>query len=289
MSAGCADNADLKACDGLPIDAKVVTREPDDVRVCNGSAALCDRRYDQVAYATAHNAMSNADDGWYIPNQHHTLARALADGVRGLMLDTHPYRGDAYLCHSDCRIGRRPLADAMCTVRAFLDAHPDEVVTLLFESGISADDTVQAMARGGLLRYVGAQPVGGVWPTLREMIAAGHRLVVFTETGGGSPAWYLPLYDNAWETGFAFSAPSEMSCAGNRGDPRNALFVLNHFLNAPVASASLADQVNHAPQLLARAQRCMRDSRHLPNFVAVDFYDVGDLFEVVDALNGASP
>jgi len=24
----------------------------------------------------------------------------------------------------------------------------------------------------------------------------------------------------------------------------------------------------------------------LPNFVAVDFYDIGDLFEVVDALNG---
>ncbi len=24
----------------------------------------------------------------------------------------------------------------------------------------------------------------------------------------------------------------------------------------------------------------------LPNFVAVDFYDIGNLFEVVDALNG---
>jgi hypothetical protein len=285
----CADNADLHACDGLALDAPPRTRPLASVTRCNGDAALCDRRYDQVVYATAHNAMSNADDGWYVPNQRHSISRALDDGVRALMLDTHDYRGDAYLCHGDCRLGRRPLADAMCAVRAFLDAHPDEVVTLLFESAISADDTVAAIARGGLSRYVGAQPEGGRWPTLRAMIAAGHRLVVFTETGGRSPSWYLPLYDLAWETDYSFRDPAEMSCAGHRGDARNALFVLNHFLSDPVASPELADVVNHAPLLLARARRCMAETRHLPNFVAVDFYDVGDLFAVVDTLNGSPP
>lgn len=285
----CNDNADLKACDGLSIDAPTVTRAPSSIARCNGSPALCDRRYDQVVYATAHNAMSNADDGWFVPNQQHSIARALVDGVRALMLDTHPYRGDAYLCHADCRFGRRPLPDAMCAVRSFLDAHPDEVVTLLFESGLSDEETADALARGGLRKYLGATPVNGVWPTLRELIASGHRLVVFTETGGTRPPWYLPLYSYAWETAYSFRSASELSCAGNRGSPRNSLFVLNHFLDDPVAGPDLADQINHAPVLLDRAERCMRETGHLPNFVAVDFYNLGDLFAVVDELNGREP
>jgi hypothetical protein len=38
--------------------------------------------------------------------------------------------------------------------------------------------------------------------------------------------------------------------------------------------------------LHARAAGCQTDTGQLPNFVAVDFYDHGDLFAVVDALNG---
>ncbi len=291
MSLGaCIDSSDQHACDGLAIDAPPVARDPATVTVCNGSASLCDRRYDRVVYPTAHNAMSNADDGWYVPNQQHSISQALRDGVRALMLDTHDYRGEAYLCHTDCRLGRRPLADAMCSVRAFLDTHPDEVVTLLFQSAISAEETAAGLARGGLSRYVGAQPApGGQWPTLRELIASGRRLVVFTETGGSSPPWYLPLYQHSWETTYAFRTPSEMNCDGGRGSPRNSLFILNHFLDDPVAGPDLAAEINYAPQLLGRARRCMAATGHLPNFVAVDFYDIGDLFSVVDALNGASP
>lgn len=36
---------------------------------CNGHHNLCSRGYDQVRYATTHNAMSNATSGWLGPNQ----------------------------------------------------------------------------------------------------------------------------------------------------------------------------------------------------------------------------
>ncbi|MDB4929404.1 MAG: putative integral rane protein [Myxococcaceae bacterium] len=286
LVSGCVDGADLGACHAArPVDAGPHVRDPAEVLACNGAAALCDRRYDQVVYPTAHNAMSNSDEGWYVPNQRHPIGRALRDGIRALMLDTHYYRGEAYLCHDDCRLGRRPLADALCSVRAFLDGHPDEVVTLLLESHISAEDTAAAVTTSGLDGYVHAHVAGTPWPSLREMIASDRRLVVFTETGGGSPPWYLSLYDNSWETGFSFATPTDLSCAGNRGEARNPLFVLNHFMGDPIARMGLAEEINHDPMLLDRARRCMRESRHLPNFVAVDFYDVGDLFAVVDALN----
>jgi hypothetical protein len=45
------------------------------------------------------------------------------------------------------------------------------------------------------------------------------------------------------------------------------------------------DQVAY-PLFIDRARQCEAVGDDLPNFVAVDFYDIGDLFDVVDALNG---
>ena len=66
----------------------------------------------------------------------------------------------------------------------------------------------------------------------------------------------------------------------------NDLFLMNHFLTSPVASPDLADQVNHQPLLGDRADQCMSETGDFINWIAVDFYDIGDLFEVIDDLNG---
>ncbi|MGE5358521.1 MAG: hypothetical protein ACM3NQ_05840 [Bacteroidales bacterium] len=58
--------------------------------VCNGAAALCDRRLDQVTFAGAHNAMSAADvPGWMFPQQERGVAGQLADGIRAFLIDVH--------------------------------------------------------------------------------------------------------------------------------------------------------------------------------------------------------
>jgi hypothetical protein len=57
---------------------------------CNGHAALCDRRVDQVAFLGTHNAMAAADEpGWFFAAQEVGISQQLADGVRALMIDTH--------------------------------------------------------------------------------------------------------------------------------------------------------------------------------------------------------
>ncbi|NCG19051.1 MAG: hypothetical protein GWP91_08570, partial [Rhodobacterales bacterium] len=47
-----------------------------------------------------------------------------------------------------------------------------------------------------------------------------------------------------------------------------------------------ADEVNGFNTLFARLDECRNQTGQLPNFVMVDYYDHGDLFEAVDALNG---
>ena len=69
----------------------------------------------------------------------------------------------------------------------------------------------------------------------------------------------------------------------------NSLFILNHFLTNIIGSPQLADMVNHNPLFIDRALQCESESGRLPNFVTVDFYNIGDVLAVVDALNGVGP
>ena len=55
--------------------------------VCNGHAALCDRRVDEVAFAATHNSMSSAADGWLLATHRDGIAAQLEAGVRGLLID----------------------------------------------------------------------------------------------------------------------------------------------------------------------------------------------------------
>lgn len=271
---------------------------------CNGSDALCARRFDQVTFPMTHNAMSNADDGWAAPNQNHGLARQLDDGIRGMMLDTHYYDEEngytdarvdgvspldqAYLCHGSCALGRRPLLDGLCDVTRFLDAHRGEIVSIIFEDGVTPEDTAQVMRAAGLDEYVHTHALGAPWPTLRELIDQDQRLIVFSETPHDAPAWYHPAWKHIWDTSYTYKSVAAFDCATNRGQRSNALFLINHWLQtgAGLPDPVLAAQANASSVLLARAQTCAADAGRPPTFLGVDAYDVGALFEVVDTLNG---
>ncbi len=262
---------------------------------CNGHPELCDRRLDEVALVMTHNAMSSEEDGFISPNQSRRLWRQLEDGVRGFMLDVHVDRdGAVMLCHGLCALGRRPLADGLRDLRLFLDCHPHEVVVIVFEAHASEAQVAAGFAASGLDRYLHTPDVapgpGVAWPTLRELISTNERVVVFTDDSAHSLPWHLYTYDWAWENPYAAAGPDDLSCAEDRGSRDRSLWVFNHFLTNPLASPALAEMVNHDPFFQTRVEACRADaSGDLPNFVTVDFYDLGDVFAVVDSLNGVAP
>jgi hypothetical protein len=262
--------------------------EPAIPATCNGAEELCERRFDQVVYATTHNAMATEEDGFNPANQYRSLAHQLDDGIRGLMLDTHENDdGEPALCHGSCLFGEMALADGLATIDRFLDRNRGEVVTIIFEAYVDAATTAEVFDQVGLTERVYSHD-GGPWPTLREMIDADTRLVVLTDDDAGSPAWYRYVWDVAWETHFAAREISDFSCDDNRGDVTSDLFIFNHFLTRTRPVPEDADEVNANPLLLDRARECQQASGKLPNFVTVDFYSVGDLLAAVDALNQLS-
>ncbi|ANB04879.1 hypothetical protein SAM40697_0918 [Streptomyces ambofaciens] len=289
-------------------------------RICQGSADLCDARYDEIAQLASHNAMATTADRFIGPLQDPDIVGQLDAGVRVLLLDTHhwerpkevadrlsssdfppelrrrltrilervnPPHPGLWLCHSVCGAGALDLVPTLRQIGDWLRAHPTEVVTLVLQDGVGPVPSQGAFERAGLsdLLYEPDADPDRPWPKLEDMIDGGRRLVVFAEKADGPAPWYRNFYRYGMETPFAFRSPDEMSCLPNRGGTDKRLFLLNHFVTAGGGRRLDAGLVNSRQRVLERAHNCERRRGRPVNFVAVDYATIGDALGAVEELN----
>jgi hypothetical protein len=201
-----------------------------------------------------------------------------------------------YLCHSFCELGATRLDSVLDDLHTFLVANPGAVVVVINQDYVTPEDFVGAVKDAGVAEFAYSAPVSGRWPTLREMVDSGKRVVFLAENEAGGAPWYQLAYDGITEeTPYSFgkvaqlTRPAELaaSCTANRGAAGSPVFLLNHWITTdPLPLPSQASTVNAYEPLLKRARDCQRIRKHLPNLVAVNFYLRGDVFRVVDTLNG---
>ncbi|MDQ2701003.1 MAG: hypothetical protein M3Y23_06710, partial [Actinomycetota bacterium] len=207
---------------------------------CNGSADLCDRPFNEVTLPGTHNSMSNAEEGWTKPNQTYSMSGQLSRGARAMLIDT--YYGkltpdgkrienvdrelrdqpgvDMYLCHEFCVWGASRLVDELGRVKAFLDAHPREVILFINQAGITPADFGKAVEQSGLIDLVYRGSTTESWPTLGEMIETGQRVVMLSESNTGDVPWYHNAYAGTLqETPYSFPARDAPSGIDNLTDP----------------------------------------------------------------------
>ena len=198
----------------------------------------------------------------------------------------------SYFCHVVCELGSIEMGRALGWFRDFLETHPDEFLILFIEDKVSPSDTADAFEKSGILHYAYIQKPGEPFPTLRELITEDKRLFVMAEmdSGAGAIPWYHQGFDLAQETPYTFATPEELaaksSCVPNRGAGNNPLFQLNHWVEKVPRSPSTASTVNSLDFLLTRARECERRRGLLPNLVAVDYYDEGEVAAAARVLNG---
>jgi hypothetical protein len=192
-----------------------------------------------------------------------------------------------FFCHGFCELGAYPVVPVLRDVRDFMVEHPDQVIIMVIEDYVTPEDLKKAFDESGLTELVDTLGVTPPWATLRQLIDANQRVIVFTESGRPGVAWLHPTLGTIQETPYTFHQPSDFSCRPNRGDTTGSLFQINHWIETtPAPKPSNAALVNAYDALLARARECQRARGHLPNVIAVDFYDIGDLFRVARTLNG---
>lgn len=106
---------------------------------CNGLEVNCQRRVNEIIYATAHNAMSTRDDNFLQPNHYCSLEKSLEFGFRAFTLDLCDcgrLRGLQF-CHSVCGLGMRDPRDVLSNIMNFLNApeNQDEIIIIIFQIG----------------------------------------------------------------------------------------------------------------------------------------------------------
>ncbi|RUS13793.1 PLC-like phosphodiesterase [Endogone sp. FLAS-F59071] len=273
---------------------------------CNGDPSLCSKTYNEIAYITTHNAFGSIANN-PASNQHYDIVTQLTDGVRGLML--HAYATTTgnttiELCHTYCGLlDAGPLTATLVKIKTWLEANPNEVVTIFLGNYVpfTPAQFAAAYAASGINTLVWTQPVGKPWPTLQTMINANQRLVNFIDVGANYTVapWLMAEYDFVFETPYDNQTPASFVCTIDRptnpADPASMMYVMNHFLYGVDTIGSLvveipqpgtANTTNSEASLGAEATLCNSTFNRIPNFLAVDFYDEGQVFQVAAQLNG---
>jgi len=193
-----------------------------------------------------------------------------------------------YLCHKLCELGAVRFRDVVDVLRRFLEDHESDVLVIVVQDELPAEELVPVLTDGGLDPYLATLDPTKPMPTLQAMVDSGHRVVIGLENGDLGPR--IPnlyqdglLQDVPYDFASAEELESPDSCRPFRGEPDAPLFLLNHWVTPP--SEEAAAQVNSEQVLRGRADRCAQERRQPVNLVGVDFYETGALLDVVGELN----
>jgi len=284
---------------------------------CNGYVELCDKRVDEVVFAGSHNSMSSSDLGWELALQTGDIVSQLDSGIRALLIDALYWQtsgaiegGEAgagdraasiieaalsedepkpgtWLCHGFCALGATDLTAGLADITFWLESNPREVLLIVVQDEITSADLTAAFESSGLRDLAYVHQTDSPFPTLGELIDANQRVLIYGENGGEPDSWFQNAWDTAFtETPFTFALRSEFSCAPNRGNPDNPLFLINHWLTTGIPVREAAAVVNGNDFLLDRVRACQAERGRLPTVLATDFVQTGDLIQVVNELNG---
>ena len=284
---------------------------------CNGHVEFCQRRYSNITHVAAHNSPF-IRAGSAAANQRYGATDQLNHGIRLLQGQMHLKNGTPHLCHSSCdMLDAGPLADWLVEIKAWLDTHRFDVVTILIGNADPYPDPstwVFAVEQSGILDYAYAPPQMPMsladWPTLADMILLNRRAVILLDYKANYATWPWLIDEFAvmWETPFDpvnrdFPCTVERPPDLSESDARSArMFMMNHNFNVQfdilgtsilVPARSLLNETNAVAgygSVGAAAAACRAAWGRPPNFLNVDYYDEGSspgsVFEVAAAMNG---
>ncbi|RPD63733.1 PLC-like phosphodiesterase [Lentinus tigrinus ALCF2SS1-6] len=277
--------------------------------VCNGHAELCDRSYGNVTYFGSHDSFAFSEDPFALArDQEIDIPSQLGLGVRLLQAQAHVHDNVLHFCHTSCALFDGGTVEAYLNkVNDFLKANPNEVLTLIFTNPEGAslpdlwDPPFQASGIADLAYVPPHLPMKqSEWPTLGDMISSGKRVVVFLDAGADtdrSVPYILPEFQMVWETPFSVT-DDKFPCSVDRISAplstEDHMYMINHSLNKDILGTGIivsdpidAKTTNGVPSILANAAGCEGFAAgRAPNFVLLDFVNIGDGLTAVTQLNG---
>lgn len=298
--------------DGLPNDWEIIRNfdplNPNDAMICHGSSEYCLRSYDDFTFPETHNAYSAAEDGVVIGVNHYTGLQAQWDGgIRAFMVDTHHATyddtepEDVRFCHGTgqffhpCLYSEIDAFEWLNLLNSLMNSTNEEcasscgdVVTLLIENRVPADHLEFLFNATGLYDRIYFHNLGEEWPSIGDLILTGKDLVIFWEQPGNeSYPWLHDFGVFSWTTNYAEDNQEDMECTVHRGDGAQPVWHLNNWLTSQygLPDPFRSSEVNDYDFLLNRSIECWEIMNNRPTFVAVDYWEDGEVTNVTITLN----
>lgn len=251
---------------------------------CNGDRNLCHKRYSDVAFLITNNAYTPFHSE-LIGDQSHTIKQQLQNDVDGLLLNVDLLYGQPVVYYRSTILGDESLKAVLVAVKQRLDEDPDKVLTLLFNSKVPIVEWSHLLSDCGLIDRVYIHP-GGVWPTLREMIDADQRLVLFTlNNDSQNQPWVQQLnHFSKWAARDLCQKDAKEKVLG-ADSPRDLLLMDHH---AKLKASEKIDDlkwINSTKLLLQRATKCWDITGNIPNLILVDHYQIGETKNALKMIN----
>jgi hypothetical protein len=241
---------------------------------------------------------------------------------------THLVNGTLYYCHTTCDLlNAGTVEDYLREVTDWVRDHPFDVITIIIGNGdyqlkdaqgnplVTSQNYVDPIEKSGLLPFIYQPPKTAMtredWPTLSELIFKGKRVIVFIDYNFDTDAVPYMLWEfyNMWETPYSptdinFLCTVSRPEGLNQNQTENMMYMANHNLNVQVsiAGANLlipntvdinsTNGLNGTGSLGLMANSCTNDWGRPPNFLLVDFYNMGpfngSVFEVAARANNVT-
>ena len=283
--------------------------DANDSILCHGYAEYCLRSYDNFTFPETHNAYSALEDGVFMGVNHYTGLQAQWDGgIRAFMVDTHHVTSDntgpedVRFCHGSpnsfphpCSYSEIDAFEWLTLLNSLMNSSGNncpmycgDVVTLLIENYVPAEHLNNLFNKTGMSDRIYIHSFGDVWPDIGDLILSGKDLVVFWEqTGNQQYPWLHDFGEFGWTTNYGEDNQDEMKCTIHRGNGSQPVWHLNHWLTSifGVADPSRSNEVNDYYFLLNRSLECWEIMDNRPTFIAVDYWEDGEITNVTITLN----
>ncbi|OMJ13900.1 PI-PLC X domain-containing protein [Smittium culicis] len=214
------------------------------------------------------------------------------------------------MCHNTCLLlDTGSFVKTLALFKTYLDANKSEVITLILENydNFASSEIYSNFQNAGLADYLfnpnsfSNIASNSVWPTLNQIISSGKRLVVFSSAINDATNYPQIIGQSSYisQTSFEVASsltspqtPPNFSCVITPS-PKKSLVILNHFVfvnrligtvTYEVPNANASAYVNTLDSTISHSSLCSSLSI-FANFIAFDFYDVGDLFKAVASIN----
>ncbi|KAF2770689.1 hypothetical protein EJ03DRAFT_373550 [Teratosphaeria nubilosa] len=283
---------------------------------CNNSRVLCERAYNNSPFVRDYSTQYSLSG-----NQYYNSTVQLSAGVRLLSAQVQRNGNALHVCHTSCELLDAGKLTTILLVNG-ANASANELaaeceaagnVTDLVYRPPSTNSWINASANISSSSSYAPGPSLGLtqdWPTLQSLIKSGTRLVNFVASleDNSYATYLLDEFTHVFENDYDVTVPSGFSCEANCPSSvqnktglalaEGLMPLMNHFLyeleafNIEVPNDTYISTTNSDTRgegnLGSAADDCTKIYGKIPNFVLVDFFNVGPAMDTVDRLNGVT-